>query len=54
MSRLFSPLKLGKVEFSNRVVVSPMCQYSADDGVAGDWHLQHLLMKQCLQHRLWV
>jgi 2,4-dienoyl-CoA reductase-like NADH-dependent reductase (Old Yellow Enzyme family) len=43
MSRLFSPLNLGKVELSNRVVVSPMCQYSADDGVAGDWHLQHLI-----------
>lgn len=43
MSRLFSSLNLGKVEFSNRAVVSPMCQYSADDGVAGDWHLQHLL-----------
>jgi 2,4-dienoyl-CoA reductase-like NADH-dependent reductase (Old Yellow Enzyme family) len=43
MSRLFASLNLGKVAFSNRVVVSPMCQYSADDGVAGDWHLQHLL-----------
>jgi len=43
MSGLFSSLNLGKVELSNRVVVSPMCQYSADDGVAGDWHLQHLL-----------
>jgi 2,4-dienoyl-CoA reductase-like NADH-dependent reductase (Old Yellow Enzyme family) len=43
MSRLFSSLDLGQVEFSNRVVVSPMCQYSADDGVAGDWHMQHLI-----------
>jgi len=43
MSILFSSLKLGKAELSNRVVVSPMCQYSADDGVAGDWHMQHLL-----------
>jgi 2,4-dienoyl-CoA reductase-like NADH-dependent reductase (Old Yellow Enzyme family) len=42
MSLLFTPLKLGPVELLNRVVVSPMCQYSADDGVAGDWHLQHL------------
>jgi 2,4-dienoyl-CoA reductase-like NADH-dependent reductase (Old Yellow Enzyme family) len=42
MSLLFTPLKLGPVELSNRVVVSPMCQYSANDGVAGDWHLQHL------------
>ena len=43
MSRLFSPLNLGAVELSNRVVVAPMCQYSADDGIAGDWHWQHLL-----------
>jgi 2,4-dienoyl-CoA reductase-like NADH-dependent reductase (Old Yellow Enzyme family) len=34
---------MGTLELSNRVVVSPMCQYSADDGVAGDWHLQHLM-----------
>ncbi len=42
MSLLFTPLKLGPVELSNRIVVSPMCQYSANDGAAGDWHLQHL------------
>ncbi len=42
MSLLFTPLKLGPAELSNRIVVSPMCQYSANDGVAGDWHLQHL------------
>ena len=34
---------MGTLELSNRVVVSPMCQYSADDGVAGDWHVQHLM-----------
>jgi NADPH2 dehydrogenase len=44
MSSLFSPIKLGPVEFSNRIVVSPMCQYSADDGTATDWHLGHLAM----------
>ena len=44
MSALFSPIKLGPVEFSNRIVVSPMCQYSADDGTATDWHLAHLGM----------
>jgi hypothetical protein len=44
MSSLFAPIKLGNVEFSNRVVVSPMCQYSADDGSANDWHLGHLGM----------
>jgi NADPH2 dehydrogenase len=44
MSTLFTPIKLGSVEFSNRIVVSPMCQYSADDGTATDWHLGHLGM----------
>ena len=42
MSALFTPIKLGSVEFPNRIVVSPMCQYSADDGCANDWHLGHL------------
>jgi len=40
-SALFSPLALGPVELPNRVAVAPMCQYSAADGCAGDWHLQH-------------
>ena len=44
MSSLFSPIKLGPVELSNRIVVAPMCQYSADDGSATDWHLGHLAM----------
>src|SRR5258708_39381321 len=44
MPSLFAPIKLGNVEFSNRIVVSPMCQYSADDGSANDWHLGHLGM----------
>jgi 2,4-dienoyl-CoA reductase-like NADH-dependent reductase (Old Yellow Enzyme family) len=39
---LFSPLKIREVEFKNRVVVSPMCQYSCEDGFATDWHLVHL------------
>jgi 2,4-dienoyl-CoA reductase-like NADH-dependent reductase (Old Yellow Enzyme family) len=39
---LFSPLKLRSVEFSNRIGVSPMCQYSSEDGFASDWHLVHL------------
>ena len=42
MARLFSPLKLRGVELKNRIVVSPMCQYSASDGFATDWHLVHL------------
>lgn len=40
--RLFTPLRIRGVEFANRVWVSPMCQYSATDGVIGDWHLAHL------------
>ena len=43
-SALFSPIKLADLELANRVVVSPMCQYSADDGVASDWHINHLGM----------
>ena len=42
MSHLFSPLKLGPLHLANRIVVAPMCQYSADDGSASDWHLIHL------------
>jgi 2,4-dienoyl-CoA reductase-like NADH-dependent reductase (Old Yellow Enzyme family) len=42
-SRLFSPLKIGKLEVPNRIAVAPMCQYSADDGCMNDWHLQHLM-----------
>lgn len=40
-SKLFSPLRLGPVDLANRIAVAPMCQYSADDGSATDWHLQH-------------
>ena len=43
MPHLFSPLSLGPIELPNRIVVSPMCQYSAQDGSATDWHLQHLM-----------
>jgi 2,4-dienoyl-CoA reductase-like NADH-dependent reductase (Old Yellow Enzyme family) len=43
-SSLFSPIRLAGLEFANRIVVSPMCQYSADDGVASDWHINHLGM----------
>lgn len=39
---LFSPLKIRDIEFRNRIGVSPMCQYSSDDGFATDWHLVHL------------
>src|SRR5215203_4654646 len=40
---LFTPFDLGPVRLSNRIVVSPMCQYSANDGSMNDWHLQHLM-----------
>ncbi|HMK69787.1 MAG TPA: NADH:flavin oxidoreductase/NADH oxidase [Xanthobacteraceae bacterium] len=43
-SALFSPLRLADLTLANRIVVSPMCQYSADDGVASDWHVTHLGM----------
>jgi len=43
-SALFSPIRLADLELANRIVVSPMCQYSADDGSANDWHLGHLGM----------
>ncbi len=38
---MFLPLRLGSLELVNRVVVSPMAQYSAQDGLPGDWHLMH-------------
>ena len=42
MSQLFSPLTLRHLTLRNRVVVSPMCQYSAQGGIANDWHFAHL------------
>lgn len=39
---LFSPLEIRGVPFRNRIAVSPMCQYSCEDGFATDWHLVHL------------
>jgi anthraniloyl-CoA monooxygenase len=39
---MFTPYRLRDMVLSNRVVVSPMCMYSADDGTVGDWHLVHL------------
>ncbi|WP_375447059.1 NADH:flavin oxidoreductase/NADH oxidase [uncultured Fibrella sp.] len=42
MSLLLSPLTIRGVELKNRLVVSPMCQYSSVDGFANDWHLVHL------------
>jgi 2,4-dienoyl-CoA reductase-like NADH-dependent reductase (Old Yellow Enzyme family) len=42
MSKLFTPLQIRDIVLGNRIVVSPMCQYSAHDGAADDWHLVHL------------
>ncbi len=42
MSQLFSPLTIKSLQLRNRIVVSPMCQYSSVDGFANDWHLVHL------------
>ncbi|MFT3744931.1 MAG: NADH:flavin oxidoreductase/NADH oxidase [Pyrinomonadaceae bacterium] len=42
MSKLFSELKIRDTTFRNRLWVSPMCQYSSDDGLPTDWHLVHL------------
>lgn len=42
MAHLFDPLTIRDLEFGNRVFVSPMCQYSSEDGFAHDWHLVHL------------
>lgn len=39
---LFSPLKIREIAFRHRIAVSPMCQYSSEDGFANDWHFAHL------------
>ncbi|HYG90001.1 MAG TPA: NADH:flavin oxidoreductase/NADH oxidase [Azospirillum sp.] len=41
-SRLFQPIRLEGLELENRIVIAPMCQYSAQDGEPGSWHLIHL------------
>jgi 2,4-dienoyl-CoA reductase-like NADH-dependent reductase (Old Yellow Enzyme family) len=40
-SALFTPIKLGAFTIPNRIAIAPMCMYSADDGSASDWHIQH-------------
>src|ERR1700693_1961001 len=42
MSALFSPIKLRDLALPNRIMVAPMCQYSAVDGEANDWHFTHI------------
>lgn len=40
--KLFAPFKIKNLELENRIVIAPMCQYSATDGCMNDWHAQHL------------
>ena len=42
MALLFQPLNIRGIRLKNRIVVSPMCEYSSQDGFANDWHLVHL------------
>jgi 2,4-dienoyl-CoA reductase-like NADH-dependent reductase (Old Yellow Enzyme family) len=42
MAKLFSSFEIKSVQLKNRIVISPMCQYSAEDGFTNDWHLVHL------------
>ena len=42
MALLFTPIELRSIRLPNRVVISPMCQYSATEGIADDWHFAHL------------
>ena len=41
-AKLFSPFRVGGLELANRIVIAPMCQYSAEDGCMTDWHVLHL------------
>jgi 2,4-dienoyl-CoA reductase-like NADH-dependent reductase (Old Yellow Enzyme family) len=51
---LFAPIQLGGITLPNRVVISPMCQYSADDGSTTDWHLAHFGSMACSGAGLFV
>jgi len=42
MSHLFDPLDIGGLRLANRIIIAPMCQYSAEEGNASDWHMIHL------------
>lgn len=42
VARLFEPITIGTLSLGNRIVIAPMCQYSAEDGWMTDWHLMHL------------
>ncbi len=47
MSKLFTPIQLGGITLPNRIVIAPMCQYSASDGTMDDWHMIHLGQLAC-------
>jgi 2,4-dienoyl-CoA reductase-like NADH-dependent reductase (Old Yellow Enzyme family) len=42
MANLFEPIEVGGLRLANRIVIAPMCQYSAVDGAMTDWHQMHL------------
>ena len=52
--KLFEPIQVGGITLPNRVVIAPMCQYSADDGCMSDWHLVHLGSMACSGAGLFV
>jgi 2,4-dienoyl-CoA reductase-like NADH-dependent reductase (Old Yellow Enzyme family) len=41
-AKLFTPITVGNITLTNRILIAPMCQYSAVDGRMTDWHLIHL------------
>ena len=45
MSKLFTPITIGDITLKNRIVMSPMCQYSAEEGFANDWHFVHYVSR---------
>src|SRR5262245_35798197 len=53
-AQLFTPIQLGGITLLNRIVIAPMCQYSADDGSMSDWHLAHLGSMACSGAGLFV
>ena len=54
LPKLFTPVQIGGVTLPNRVVIAPMCQYSADDGSPSDWHLAHFGSMACSGAGLFV
>ena len=52
--KLFTPIQIGGITLPNRVVIAPMCQYSADDGSMTDWHHVHLGTMACSGAGLFV